>query len=1078
MSAVVAAKPVNRQEALSIAKAFMFERGMSMPSAGRGAFRAPRKSSGAEGLEETGGGILTDARADSLSDAYYYIFNAGNDQGYVIVSGDDRTEQILGYTDHGTFDAQNIPENMRSWLQLYADQIKFLDDNGIQVDGEAARAKARARRIVRTRHFVAPLVSSRWNQGEPYNLTCPDYYNEDGTKGRPAAGCVATAIAQVMNYYKFPDMTKTTIPSLTNTYKVRNAQGVTTNKTVTARMVPRNTPIDWEHMRDRYSGGETEEERLAVANLMLYCGMMVQMGYGASSGAVTSRAREGLPKYFGYDDGAYDANRGDYKLDEWIDLLYSEISTGHPVIFSGSSSGGSHAFVVDGFDGDNLFHVNWGWGGSSDGWFLITIMNPGDNTGMGASSSSDGYSMGQYFLAGLRYPDNEKALPHSCMTINDVKVSGVQISASFINWTGVSNNFYGCIMVLDDESGELRMLPGTQQSFGTMGINVYKTASFSVSRKLKEGTYRLTPASRYASNGKWYPRFNMKDEYIRAEVSETGVPRLTMVSPSEELRVDTIVYAGNCVVGTEQEVKVTFTNLGDEYYRELFLLTGKTAKKEYSKSRGPVMLRPGETASVSFFFTPEQTGTYNIWICREQEGTNVVVHDRVEITTAAQAKKAQLRLAAINIQNGVGGVVYGNRLKGYASIRNMKNTPFDGKVRLQIWEQGEGGSGTYWTSTSFTTAVAIGAGKIVSVPFDFENLKYDRHYYIVAYYVGQDGNLDNGGLWINEHQYKPNPGVLYWKPNGALVAVGNKGVFTTPAGACGVLMDKTSVRTMRVGANPNTIYVFTDGTSVPTLVGGRANIVQGARADSVVLQSGHHFFVPSAFTASTAILSHTFPDDADGSGWQALTLPFNVQKLRIDGTEYPLNDEAGHFWLYEFYALGDDGRPQFEPATELRANTPYLIAADATMAGRTLEFVGTDVTFDKTDATKCLVSSPQYSLNGSVLQTTRQQVYVLNDEGTAYQWTDEACQLPALGTWFTTTLADAARLGEIQLPPVPQSTDALTLTAQDAAAAAAQPVFDLSGRRVATLPAGASVASLPLRPGVYIVAGRKVKIGR
>ncbi len=148
------------------------------------------------------------------------------------------------------------------------------------------------------------------------------------------------------------------------------------------------------------------------------------------------------------------------------------------------------------------------------------------------------------------------------------------------------------------------------------------------------------------------------------------------------------------------------------------------------------------------------------------------------------------------------------------------------------------------------------------------------------------------------------------------------------------------------------------------------------------------------------------------------------------------------------------------------------------MAGRTLEFVGTDVTFDKTDATKCLVSSPQYSLNGSVLQSTRQQVYVLNDEGTAYQWTDEACQLPALGTWFTTTLADAARLGEIQLPPVPQSTDALTLTAQDAAAVDAQPVFDLSGRRVATLPAGASVASLPLRPGVYIVAGRKVKIGR
>ncbi|MBQ7180708.1 MAG: hypothetical protein IJR87_05380, partial [Bacteroidaceae bacterium] len=412
-----------------------------------------------------------------------------------------------------------------------------------------------------------------------------------------------------------------------------------------------------------------------------------------------------------------------------------------------------------------------------------------------------------------------------------------------------------------------------------------------------------------------------------------------------------------------------------------------------------------------------------------------------------------------------------------ASIRNMKTTSFDGKVKLQIWEQGEGGSGTYWSSTSFTTALSIGAGKTVSVPFDFENLKYDRHYYIVAYYVGQDGNLDNGGLWISDHQYKPNPGVLYWKTNGALVAVANKGVFTTPANACGVLMDKTSVKTMRVCTNPNTIYIFTDGTNVPTLVGGRANIVQGTRADSVQLQSGHCFFAPVAFTAATAVLTHTFPDGAAGSGWQALTLPFRAQMLRIDGTEYALNDPANHFWLYEFYALGDDGKPQFEPATELNANTPYLIAADATLAGRTLEFVGTDVTFDKTDDTKCLVSTPQYSLNGSYLQVTRQNVYLLNDEGTAYQWTDESLQMPALGTWFTTTLDEAARLGEIQLPPVPQSTDALQLAAQDAASAV-QPVFDLLGRRVATLPVGAAISSLPLSPGVYIVAGRKVKVGQ
>ena len=1065
MSAALSAKPVNQREAQSIAKAFMLERGISMPAAS-GALRAPRRSGEATGLEE--------ACDDTQADAYYYVFNAGNDRGYVIVSGDDRTEQVLGYSDHGTFDSANIPDNMRSWLQLYADQIKYLDDNNIQIDGEAMRAKARARRIVRARHFIPAMIKSRWDQGEPYNLACPDYYKEDGTKGRPAAGCVATAVAQVVNYYKYPELTKASIPSLTNTYKMKNAQGVTVSKTVTARMVPRNTVIDWANMLDRYSGGETQEQRMAVAGLMLYCGMMVGMNYGASSSASTSRCRDGLVKYFGYDDSAYNAERGDYKLDDWIDLIYSELSTGHPLIYAGQSSGGGHAFVIDGFDGENLFHVNWGWSGGSDGWFLITILNPGDNTGLGASSSSDGFSMGQYFLANLRLPDNEKALPHTCLTINDVKVTGVQVSGNFINWTGSSGSFYGCMMVQDVETGELEMIAGTQQSLGSLDVNVYKSISMSLSRKLKEGTYRLTPASRYASNGKWYPKYNMTDEYIRADVNASGVPTLSIVQPVQKVRVDGITYVGNRVVGQEQEVKVTFTNEGDEYNHEMHLFASKTSQKVYTKSRGPVMLRPGETASVSFFFKPEETGTYNIWICRSQDGSNVVASDKVEIVTAANAKKAQLRLASISIQNSISGAVYSNRLKGTASIRNMKNVAFDGKVKLQIWEQGANNSGTYYSSSSITSAVQIGAGKTVSLPFNFENLKYDRHYYIVAYYVGQEGNLDNGGLWINEHQYKPSPGILYWKPNGTMTAVANKAVFTTPATACGVYMDRTSVKTMRVGSNPNTIYVLTEGTAMPNLIGERGNFVLGTQADSILLQSNYNFFSPVTFTAANAIFSHTFPDHADGTGWQSVTLPFQAQTVRVDGQEYSLGDEANHFWIYEFYAVDDEGRPVFEPVTELRANTPYLLAADAKMAGRTLEFVGHDVTFDKSDATKCLVSSPAYNFNGSVLQVALGNIYTLNAEGTAFVWTDEAVQLPELGTWFTTSLSDGVRLAEIPLPVVPQSTDAIQLV-RAVPAFGPQPVYDLTGRQVGSLSAGETLQSLHLRPGVYVVGGKKVR---
>ena len=142
------------------------------------------------------------------------------------------------------------------------------------------------------------------------------------------------------------------------------------------------------------------------------------------------------------------------------------------------------------------------------------------------------------------------------------------------------------------------------------------------------------------------------------------------------------------------------------------------------------------------------------------------------------------------------------------------------------------------------------------------------------------------------------------------------------------------------------------------------------------------------------------------------------------------------------------------------------------MAGRTLEFVGHDVTFDKSDATKCLVSSPAYNFNGSVLQVALGNIYTLNAEGTAFVWTDEAVQLPELGTWFTTSLSDGVRLAEIPLPVVPQSTDAIQLV-RTAPASGPQPVYDLTGRRVGSLSADETLQSLHLRPGVYVVGGKK-----
>ena len=196
---IASAEPVGKQAALYTAQTYMLAKGKTVNAA-----QKPIKST------------RKNATAATEEEAYYYVFNAGNDNGYVIISGDDRTEPILGYVEQGSFDPENIPENMRSWLQLYADQIKYIVDNNIDPNSPILKKR---NKVQSTKHSVPELLTTRWNQGSPYNILCPKYYKkEDGTQHYPATGCTATAMAQVMYFYKYPEKTKAIIPAHSNTY--------------------------------------------------------------------------------------------------------------------------------------------------------------------------------------------------------------------------------------------------------------------------------------------------------------------------------------------------------------------------------------------------------------------------------------------------------------------------------------------------------------------------------------------------------------------------------------------------------------------------------------------------------------------------------------------------------------------------------------------------------------------------------------------------------------------------------------------------------------------------------------------
>ena len=296
-------------------------------------------------------GQLRMAAGSSSGASSYYVFNTEGKDGFVIVSGDDRTDAILGYADSGEMDLTKLPENVKAWLDGYDRQIKALGD--AQVNSKPRTTMAP----------VEYLIKTQWNQGNPYNQQCPEYNGK-----LCVTGCVATAMAQVMYYYKYP---------------TDAVNGVSAYTTRGGLSVPElgSTTFDWANMRTTYSGGEstTDASAQAVANLMRYCGQLVEMDYNPKgSGAST----EDIPrmKAWGYTDAAV-VYRSSYADQEtWESVIHSQLEANRPVLYGGNTNnGGGHQFICDGYDDNGLFHINWGWGGNCDGYFLLTVLNPDIN---------------------------------------------------------------------------------------------------------------------------------------------------------------------------------------------------------------------------------------------------------------------------------------------------------------------------------------------------------------------------------------------------------------------------------------------------------------------------------------------------------------------------------------------------------------------------------------------------------------------------------------------------------------------------------------------------------------------------
>lgn len=544
----------------------------------------------------------------------YYAYDCAPSGGFVLVAADDRADKsILGYTDNGRFDLGQLPPAL-VWL------LSEYDRELAQLDARPSDAPARVQEASPTYPAVAPLIKSQWSQGEPYNLLCP----LDDNGERCVTGCVATALAQIMYYYRYP---------------ATSTDG---------------EAFDWDAMTDTYNEASSEASRLAVAKLMSDVGVAVGMQYGASfSGAYSQEALPALISDFGYDRGVQAYSRSYYSRNEWKTLLYTELAAGRPVYYDGANSGGGHAFICDGYQ-DDYFHINWGWGGYSNGYYCLT----------GAVSDVGSYNSSQDIYVGIQPPAGGQPQAGSMgnptnFALNVTEYPAVYNRTDYVTFTGQFTNT--ALWPLDltlgvklkDASGD-SLYAASSAGLSDFGCGWYFD-SYSMTLAdfpTQDGTYVVTPAFRESGSGVWYDMQTPVDAssyYLLATVEGDQItfnlPSLQSALNFDDFQLDYEPYPGDFLTG-----QVTVSQSGVPFQRVLQAVV--TERDGYTVlTASPTFLlelQAGESVTVPFgqandFQAPLSPGEYDLIFIAD----NTIISPRFPFTvTEAPAGELALRVAS------------------------------------------------------------------------------------------------------------------------------------------------------------------------------------------------------------------------------------------------------------------------------------------------------------------------------------------------------------------------------------------------------------------------------------------------
>lgn len=554
--------------------------------------------------------------AYTAKDAAFYVFNQPG-EGYLIASAYENTPVILGYSDEGSFDIDSAPENMKWLLSRMERQLPL--------------AAQYATDHMDVQEPVAPMLGyCNWGQDAPY------YYETPVIDGQYCAtGCVATAMAMVMNYHQWPKKSKA-IPE----YTLLNGEVI--------EALPETT-FEWGKIKLRYKADASGDSVQAVSHLMRYCGQSMGMGYSPGLSGTGDNVTRAMKYYFDYDENAHYLRAENYTMKEWESIIYDEMKNKRPVIMSGGTYA-SHEFVCDGYE-DGFFHFNWGWNGWQNGFFLLSVLDPLVARNTEYNYTNFFYSDMMAANVGLR-PNQHGGIDYD-KTTEDIETIGffygnteehtytrskksanfknVEIEVDFMKYNDFdfNNAEFGAALY---EKGVLKKILffGDCEEAWNGELHITKKVNFGAN--LGDGDYAIKSIVRTKGFSDWIIPTGGNANYIKANIKGN---KLTFhyhnpVNMPLDYTINSVEFIGNKYVYNQIGIKLNITN--NEEMRG-----GTIDYYDHDDNQigwEMVAVEPHQTADVTYFKYFWESGEYelNFYVSNRYSGRTFLRKETITIT--------------------------------------------------------------------------------------------------------------------------------------------------------------------------------------------------------------------------------------------------------------------------------------------------------------------------------------------------------------------------------------------------------------------------------------------------------------